>query len=79
MISIADLIALVKNNIPDAEVSVLDKTGMQDHFMVHVVSSQFEPLAIMDRHRLVQDSLNAAMRDGRIHAVEIKTAVPANA
>ncbi|MFQ5716356.1 MAG: BolA/IbaG family iron-sulfur metabolism protein [Nitrospinales bacterium] len=33
----------------------------------------------MDRHRMVQDSLNAAMRDGRIHAVEIKTSVPANA
>lgn len=79
MIGIADLVALVKNNIPDAEVNVLDKTGMHDHFIVHVVSSKFESLAIMDRHRMVQDSLNAAMRDGRIHAVEIKTSVPANA
>jgi len=30
----------------------------------------------MDRHRKVQDALNPAMQDGRIHAAEIKTATP---
>jgi len=78
MINVPDLIDLVRKTIPDAEVNVLDKTGMSDHFIIHVVSEKFEDLNIMDRHRLVQDSIAAAMQDGRVHAAEIKTDVPAN-
>ena len=76
MISIPDLINLVKTAVPDAEVNVLDKTGMSDHFIIHVTSTAFEELGIMDRHRKVQDALHPAMHDGRIHAAEIKTATP---
>ena len=76
MISIPDLINLVKIAVPDAEINVLDKTGMSDHFIIHVTSAGFEELGIMDRHRKVQDALNPAMQDGRIHAAEIKTATP---
>ncbi|MBI5428343.1 MAG: BolA/IbaG family iron-sulfur metabolism protein [Nitrospinae bacterium] len=76
MISVADLIALVKKEMPDAEVDVMDKTGMRDHFIVHVTSEKFDGMSIMDRHRTVQGSLTAAMQDGRIHAAEIKTAIP---
>lgn len=77
MISVADLIALVTKEIPDAEVGVLDKTGMKDHFVIHVTSEKFEGLPIMDRHRLVQGAVGEAMKDGRVHALEIKTATPA--
>ena len=76
MISIPDLIDLVKTAVPDAEVNVLDKTGMSDHFIIHVTAAAFEELGIMDRHRKVQDALNPAMQDGRIHTAEIKTATP---
>ncbi len=76
MISIEDLISLVQKEIPDAEVNVMDKTGMKDHFIVHVVSKEFEGKNVMDRHRLVQGSLTDAMKDGRIHALEIKTQTP---
>ena len=76
MISIPDLINLVKTAVPDAEVNVLDKTGRSDHFIIHVTSAAFEELGIMDRHRKVQAALNPAMQDGRIHAAEIKTATP---
>ncbi len=76
MIRIPDLIALVKEKIPDAEVNVMDKTGMSDHFIIHVVSKEFENMDLMARHRAVQESLNAAMQDGRVHAAEIKTATP---
>ena len=76
MISIPDLIGIVKAAVPDADVNVMDKTGMSDHFIIHVVTASFEELGIMDRHRKVQDALNPAMADGRVHAAEIKTAVP---
>lgn len=76
MISISNLVELVKANIPDAEVNVMDRTGMQDHFIVHVTSGEFEGKNVMERHRMVQGCLNEAMGDGRIHAAEIKTATP---
>ena len=76
MINVSDIIELIKQDIPDAEVNVLDKTGMSDHYLIHVVSKSFEEIGIMDRHRKVQDSLSSAMKDGRLHAAEIKTAVP---
>ena len=49
---------------------------MSDHFIIHVTSQIFADMGIMDRHRKVQDSLSDAMSDGRLHAAEIKTAVP---
>ena len=76
MISIPDLTALVKEGISDAEVEVFDRTGMSDHFVIRVTSATFESMDIMARHRAVQAVLNPAMQDGRIHATEIKTAVP---
>ena len=76
MISIPDLIGLVKTAIPDAEVDALDKTGMKDHFIIHVTSNTFEGVEIMDRHRMVMEALDPAMKDGRVHAAEVKTATP---
>ena len=47
MISIEDLISLVKTGIPDAEVNVMDRTGMSDHFIINVVSSMM-PIALFN-------------------------------
>ncbi len=76
MIRIPDLIQLIKDKIADAEVNVMDKTGMSDHFVIHVVSKEFDGKNIMERHRMVQSCLTDAMNDGRVHAAEIKTDVP---
>jgi len=76
MISIPDLIGLVQTAVPDAEVNALDKTGMKDHFIIHVTSKAFEGVGIMDRHRMVMEALDPAMKDGRLHAAEVKTATP---
>jgi len=78
MISIEDLIGLIQGGIPDAEVDVMDKTGMRDHYIVYVTSSKFEGMNVMDKHRTVQELLTPAMQDGRLHAVEIKTALPSS-
>ena len=75
MISTEEIVTLIQTNLPDAKVDILDKTGMSDHFIIRVVSSQFESVPIMDRHRMVMKSLQAAMSDGRLHAAEIQTAV----
>jgi stress-induced morphogen len=75
MINPQELTELIQLDLPDARVDVLDKTGMSDHFIIRVVSAQFETVPLMERHRMVMKSLQAVMQDGRLHAAEIQTAV----
>ncbi|MBI3597417.1 MAG: BolA family transcriptional regulator [Nitrospirae bacterium] len=67
------LIGYVRTALPGAVVSVTDRTGTMDHFMIRVVSDHFKGKGLLDRHRLIYQALNEPMKDGRIHAVEIKT------
>jgi stress-induced morphogen len=76
MIQTTDIVSLIQADFPDAKVDILDKTGMSDHFIIRVVSAKFNGINIMDRHRLVMKSLETAMQDGRLHAVELQTAIP---
>jgi acid stress-induced BolA-like protein IbaG/YrbA len=68
-----DVIELIKLQIPGALVHVTDLKGTGDHLSVYVESDIFQGMGPMERHRMVQKSLNEAMADGRIHALEIKT------
>jgi stress-induced morphogen len=72
MISKESVVSYIQKAIPDAQVSVVDRTGTLDHFSVRVVSETFKEKSLLDRHRLVYQSLSEPMGDGRIHAVEIK-------
>ena len=75
MIQTTELIELIHTDFPDAKVDLLDKTGMSDHFIIRVVSPRFESMNLMDRHRSVMKCLEPAMQYGRLHAVELQTAV----
>ena len=57
--------------MPDAVVTVSDRTGTMDHLKLVVVSAAFTGKNLLDRHRLVYQSLDVPMKDGRIHALEI--------
>ncbi len=72
VISKEDLIGYIQKAIPDAQVTVQDRTGTMDHFNVRVVSDTFRDHSMLDRHRLIYRALSEPMGDGRIHAVEIK-------
>ena len=61
----------VRKMMPDAVVTVSDRTGTMNHLKVVVISSAFAGKNLLDRHRLVYQSLDAPMKDGRIHALEI--------
>jgi stress-induced morphogen len=69
------LVALIRAEIPDAEVDVVDRTGTMDHFNVTVRSRAFAGRSPIDQHRMVYGALRSAMKDGRVHAVELKTHV----
>ncbi len=76
MIQPDDLKSLIEAQLTDAKVDVLDKTGMSDHYIIRVVSAQFDGVNLLDRHRMVMQCLAPVMEDGRLHAAEIQTALP---
>ena len=79
MISQDILISYIQKAMPDAEVSVKDRTGTMDHFQVQIVSAAFEGKNLLDRQRFVYQALNEPMKDGRIHALEINSKTPEEA
>ena len=71
MISTDTLTNYIRQTLPDATVSVADRTGSMDHLKVRVVSDQFRGKSLLYRHRMIYQALDAPMKDGRIHALEI--------
>ncbi len=67
---------IVEEFFPDAEVEVFDLTGTFDHFQIRVVSELFRGKSLIEQHRLVQQAVQSALSDGRIHAIQVKTSIP---
>jgi stress-induced morphogen len=76
MIDDVALTNLIRTHLPDADVQIFDRTGTMDHFNLTVRSHAFEGKTPIQQHRLVYEALKAALDDGRVHAVELKTIIP---
>jgi stress-induced morphogen len=70
------IIGYIRDRLPDAAVTVVDRTGAMDHFLVRVVSAGFAGKNLLDRNRIVYQALDGPLADGRIHALEIKALAP---
>ena len=57
--------------MPDAAVTVSDRTGTMDHLKVVVISAAFAGKNLLDRHRLIYQALDVPLKDRRIHALEL--------
>jgi stress-induced morphogen len=66
---------LIRAELPDAEVGIFDRTGTMDHFNLTVRSHAFKGKTLIEQHQLVYGALKPALKDGRVHAVELKTVV----
>ena len=75
MIDNDSLTALIRAELPDAEVQIYDRTGTMDHFNVTVRSANFAGRTLIQQHQMVYGALKAALKDGRVHAVELTTLV----
>ena len=76
MITNESLTAYIRGALPDAAVTITDRTGTRDHFSIRVVSNLFKGKNLLDRHRMVYQAVAEPMKDGRIHALEIKADTP---
>jgi stress-induced morphogen len=76
MISNEAIVSYLRATMPDAAVSITDRTGTRDHFSIRVVSAAFQDKNLLDRNRLIYHALREPMADGRIHAMELKAHTP---
>ena len=70
--------SLIKETLPDAEVTIEDLAGDGDHYAAHVVSSAFEGKTRVQQHQMVYQALQGRM-GGELHALALQTSVPKDA
>ena len=70
---------MIERALPGADVEVIDETGTGDHLHATVSAPQFAGLSRIDQHRLVKSAVQERMDDGSIHALSVKTSLPAGA
>jgi stress-induced morphogen len=66
----------LRRTMPDAAVTVSDRTGTMNHLKVVVISAAFAGKNLLDRHRLIYQALDGPLKDGRIHALELTASTP---
>ena len=71
----SDIERLIKEAIPDAEVSIRDLAGDGDHYAARVISPGFAGMSRVRQHQLVYKALGGRM-GGELHALQLETAVP---
>lgn len=75
MLSTSQLQHQIEQALPCEHVAV---QGDGHHFYAEIVSSAFEGLGLLARHRLVKDKLKAMLDSGELHALSLsKTKTPA--
>jgi stress-induced morphogen len=68
----AEIVALIKQGIPDAEVEMRDLAGDGDHWEATVVSSAFAGQTKIKQHQMVYAALGGRM-GGVLHALKLTT------
>lgn len=71
----AEIEALIRAAMPDADVTITDLAGDGDHYSARVVSAVFAGKTRVQQHKLVYDALGGRM-GGALHALQLTTAVP---
>ena len=71
----ADIERLIRDAIPDAEVTITDLAGDGDHYAARVVSKSFAGLSRVQQHQRVYRALGERM-GGELHALQLTTAAP---
>lgn len=66
---------LIRQALPDAQVTIEDMRGDGDHYAALVVSSAFKGKTRVQQHKMVFDALGGRM-GGALHALSLQTAVP---
>ena len=66
---------LIRDAIPDADVTITDLRGDGDHYAARVISATFAGLPRVRQHQQVYAALGGRM-GGELHALQLTTAAP---
>ncbi|PNU02390.1 BolA/IbaG family iron-sulfur metabolism protein [Novosphingobium guangzhouense] len=66
---------MIRAALPDADVTITDLAGDNDHYAAHVVSAAFAGRPRVAQHKMVYEALGGRM-GGVLHALQLTTAVP---
>ncbi len=69
---------MIKEALPDAEVSIRDLAGDGDHYAAEVVSETFRGKSRVQQHQMVYEALKGNM-GGVLHALALQTSAPPEA
>ena len=73
-----DIEGLIKQGIPDAQVTIEDLRGDGDHYAAYIVSPSFKGKTRVQQHQMVYQALGGRM-GSELHALALQTSVPAEA
>lgn len=71
----SEIAKLIKEAIPDAQVTIEDLRGDGDHYAAQVVSATFIGKSRIQQHQMVYDALRGGMGD-KLHALALQTSAP---
>ena len=74
----AAIAAMIKEALPDCEVTIEDLRGDGDHYAALVVSPAFRGKSRVQQHQIVYAALKGKM-GGELHALALQTATPEDA
>lgn len=69
------LMSYLTQEFPEAEITLTDLAGDDNHWQAEIVSERFAGLSRVRQHQLVYDALKGGMGDV-LHALALKTRIP---
>ena len=70
-----DIIRLIKDALPDAQINLVDTAGDQNHYAAEIVSEAFRGKPMVVCHQMVYKALKGKMGD-ELHALSLTTRAP---
>jgi stress-induced morphogen len=71
----SDIERLIRERLPDAQITITDLAGDGDHYSAQVVSEAFRGKTRLQQHQMVYQALGGHM-GGALHALALQTGVP---
>ncbi|MBL9035133.1 MAG: BolA family transcriptional regulator [Rhodospirillaceae bacterium] len=71
----SEIAQLIKEALPDAQVTIEDLRGDGDHYAAQVISSAFVGKSRVQQHQMVYAALRGRMGD-QLHALALQTSAP---
>ena len=71
-LKLEEIKSLIKNAIPDAQITIQDLAGDDNHYSATIKSKIFSGKSKIEQHKLVYKALNGKMGN-ELHALELNT------